>query len=47
MIINKASLVELYSVRVDGSKRRLGAVLILHGENVFHIHIKDRILVSI
>lgn len=44
MIITKASLVELYSVRADGSKRRLGAVLILHGENAFHIHIKDRML---
>ena len=44
MIIAKASLAELYSVRADGSKRRLEAVLILHGENAFHTHIKDRML---
>lgn len=44
MIITKASLAELYSVSADGSRRRLGAVLILHGENAFHIHIKERML---
>lgn len=44
MFITKASLAELYSVSADGSRRRLGAVLILHGENAFHIHIKERML---
>ncbi len=44
MIITKASLAELQSVRADGSKRRLGSALILHGENAFHIRIRDRML---
>lgn len=44
MFITKVSLAELYSVSADGSRRRLGAVLILHGENAFHIHIKERML---
>lgn len=44
MFITKASLAEIYSVSADGSRRRLGAVLILHGENAFHIHIKERML---
>lgn len=44
MVITKASFAELFSIRADESKRRLGAVLILHGENAFHIHIKERML---
>ena len=44
LIITKASLAELHSIRVDGSRRRLGAALILHGENAFHIHIRERML---
>ena len=44
MIITKASLAEIYSVRADGSRRRLGAALLMHGENAFHIHIRERLL---
>lgn len=44
MVITKASFAEIFSFRADESKRRLGAVLILHGENAFHIHIKERML---
>lgn len=44
MVITKASFAELCSVRADETRRRLGAVLILHGENAFHIHIRDRLL---
>lgn len=44
MIITKASLAEIYSVRADKSRRRLGAALLMHGENAFHIHIRERLL---
>lgn len=44
LFITKASLVELFSIRADESRRRLGAALILHGENAFHIRIKDKTL---
>ncbi|MDE6531624.1 MAG: hypothetical protein K2K96_12770 [Lachnospiraceae bacterium] len=44
MFITKASLAEIYSVRADESRRRLGAALLTHGENAFHIHIRERLL---
>lgn len=44
MIITKASLAEIYSVRADESRHRLGAALLMHGENAFHIHIRERLL---
>lgn len=44
LVITKASLAEIHSVRADGGRRHLGAALILHGENAFHIHIRDRML---
>lgn len=44
LFITKASLAELFSIRADDSRRRLGAALILHGENAFHIRIRDKVL---
>lgn len=44
MIITKASLAEIYSFRADESRRCLGAALLTHGENAFHIHIGERLL---
>lgn len=44
MIITKASLAEIYSVCADESRRRLGMALLMHGENAFHIHIREHLL---
>lgn len=44
MIITKASLAEIYSLRADESRRRLGVALLTHGENAFHIHIREHLL---
>lgn len=44
MVIMKASFAELFSIRADDTKRRLGIVLILHGENAYHIRMKERML---
>lgn len=44
MSITKASFAELFSIRADDTKRRLGIVMILHGENAYHIRIKERMM---
>lgn len=44
LLITKVALAEVYAVRADGSKQRIGSVLLLKGENAFHISLNDRML---
>ena len=44
LLITKVALAEVYAIRADGSRQRIGAVLLLKGENAFHISLNDRML---
>ncbi|MGN0325303.1 MAG: InlB B-repeat-containing protein [Lachnospiraceae bacterium] len=44
LLITKVALAEVYAVRADDSRQRIGSVLLLKGENAFHISLNDRML---